>query len=338
MKRKLLIFAAIFTLAFGSGQKAHAQWVQVNGLYGGFISALAVSDSNLFAGTENEGIFRSTDYGASWNSVTTGFPSIIGVDAFAVSDTDLYAGTTDNGVFLSTNNGASWISLGFIDVSSLAVSGENLIIGTNNGVAILTDNGNKWVSDGLINTQVNALAVIGTKFFAGTATGVFESTDSGATWVAVDAGLIQHGDTLGVHALTASGMNLFAAAGGGVYRSTNNGASWNVVDTEIPANININSFAVLDSNLFVGSNNLYVGSGEGGVFRSPDNGKSWLVADTGLPTYSNFTSFAISGTNLFVGTQSDGLFLSTDNGSSSEINKYQFSKQEQCSSFGCYGF
>jgi ligand-binding sensor domain-containing protein len=86
-----------------------AQWVQTNGPYGGEIRALAVSGTNLYAGTWDSGVFLSTNNGASWRAVNAGLGNHY-VSALAVSDTNLFAGTYD-GVFLSTNNGTSWTSM-----------------------------------------------------------------------------------------------------------------------------------------------------------------------------------------------------------------------------------
>jgi hypothetical protein len=61
-----------------------------------YIYALAVSGTNLFAGTEG-GVFLSTDNGTSWTQASTGLTSTL-VSALAVSGTNLFAGT-DGGVW-----------------------------------------------------------------------------------------------------------------------------------------------------------------------------------------------------------------------------------------------
>jgi len=108
-----------------------AQWVQTNGPYGGMINSLAVSGTNLFAGTGGGGVFLSTNNGTSWiaTGLTKGW-----VSALAVSGTNLFAGT-EGGVFLSTNNGTSWTSIGLTnrDVLALTISGTNLFAGTLGG-------------------------------------------------------------------------------------------------------------------------------------------------------------------------------------------------------------
>ena len=114
-------------------------------------------------------------------------------------------------------------------VSTIAVSGTSLFVGTDNGVYLSTNSGGNWtpVSSGLTTTSVLCLAVSGTNTFAGTGGGgVFLSTNNGTNWSAVKSGLTNPV----VRALVVSDTNLFAGTdGGGVYLSTNRGTSWTAV-------------------------------------------------------------------------------------------------------------
>jgi hypothetical protein len=71
---------------------ASAQWIQTNGPYSGFIRTLAVSGTNLFAGTYG-GVFHSTNNGTSWTAASTGLTNA-NVWSLAVSGTDLFVGTS----------------------------------------------------------------------------------------------------------------------------------------------------------------------------------------------------------------------------------------------------
>ncbi|HOS49445.1 MAG TPA: regulator, partial [Bacteroidia bacterium] len=88
---------------------ASAQWVQTNGPEGGYINCIAISGSNIFAGTLGAGVFLSTNNGSSWNAVNAGLTSLT-VNSLATNGSTIYAGT-NTGVFLSTNNGSSWTSI-----------------------------------------------------------------------------------------------------------------------------------------------------------------------------------------------------------------------------------
>ena len=167
--------------------ETNAQWIQSNGIYGGDVRCITFLDTNLFIGTNGDGIFLSTNNGEDWNSSSDGL-RITNINAFAVSGTNLFAGT-NGGIFLSTNTGKNWaaISSGLTnnDVRCLAVSDTNLFAGTwGGGVFLSTNRGTSWnkASSGLTNTNVWSLAVSGTNLFAGTDDGVFLSTDNGTSW------------------------------------------------------------------------------------------------------------------------------------------------------------
>jgi hypothetical protein len=172
-------FLFVVFCLFTPTNSLHAQWIQTNGPYGGFVYSYALSGTNLFAGTEG-GVFLSTNNGTTWTAASTGLTNTV-VRALAVSGTNIFAGTDGGGVFLSTNNGTSWTA----------------------------------ASTGLTNTTVYALAVSGTNLFAGTyGDGVFLSSNNGSSWTAASAGLTNNI----VYSLAVSGTNLFAGTNGGVWR------------------------------------------------------------------------------------------------------------------------
>ncbi len=273
-------------------------WTAVNsGLTYTDVTSLAVSGSNLFAGTFSGGVFRSADNGTTWTSATTGITDL-NIRSLAVSGSTVFAGTQGGGIFRSSDNGANWIAVnnGFTinAVLTLAVSGSNIFAGSYGAAVFLsTDNGDSWtqVTNGVTNPFVTALAVSGSNLFASTSGGgVFRSTDSGTNWTAVNTGL---GD-LSPTALTASGSNLFAGTGAnGVFLSTNNGASWTAASTGLPAGPL--------STLMASGSNVFAGTYGSGAFLSTDNGTSWTAINNGLIDAS-VRAFALSGPNLFVGS------------------------------------
>jgi hypothetical protein len=141
------------------------------------VRALAIQGTNIFAGTQGEGVFLSTNNGSSWDTVNTGLPSHQ-IYALAVRGTNIYAGTYGFGVFLSTNNGASWTALdtgvtGPKVISCLTVSGSNIFAGTvEGGVFASKDSGNTWASVNLgfpmLPYNVWSIATDGTNVYAGT--------------------------------------------------------------------------------------------------------------------------------------------------------------------------
>ncbi len=273
-----------------------SQWIHVS--TNTYVTAFAVSGTNLFAGTYGDGVFLSTNNGTSW--INDGLTNVF---AFAVIDTKLFAATGGGGVFLSTNNGTSWnavnngIPNGY-GVQSFAVSGSNFFA-AGSGVFLSTNNGTSWTKVGTINATVYALAVSGTNLFAGTNNGgVFLSTNNGTSWTAVNTGL----NNLTVRVLANSSTYIFAGTDGGVYRSSNNGTSWTAVNNGFRLELlPVTAFAVSGTNLFAGT------CGGDAVFLSTNNGTSWNWESQGL-TYNGVMSLVVSGTNLFAGTDLFGVW------------------------------
>jgi hypothetical protein len=210
---------------------ARAQWVQTNGPGGGNIWALAISGSNIFAGTAGGGVFLSTDNGTSWTAVNSGLTDNT-VWSLAVNGKNIFAGTLGRGVFLSTNNGANWTA-----ANSGLPSQE-----------IYTPPAYDEIFD-----PIQSLAMCGSNVLAGTAglirSGIFLSTSNGTSWTQVESGRTAY---VGVQSFAVSGSSVFAGTGSGVFLSTNNGTSWSAVNTDLTDTV-IWSLAVSGSNIFAGT-------------------------------------------------------------------------------------
>lgn len=81
-------------------------------------------------------LFKTTDYGKSWNLITSGIPAEHFTRVVREDDKDpefLYAGT-ETGLYISVDGGASWksfqLNLPIVPVTDLAVKNNNLVIAT----------------------------------------------------------------------------------------------------------------------------------------------------------------------------------------------------------------
>jgi photosystem II stability/assembly factor-like uncharacterized protein len=87
-------------------------WTAVNnGLTCLNVTSVAVSESNMFAGTSyysNSGVFLSTNNGTNWTAVNNGLTNPY-TNAFAVSGVNLFV-SNSAGIFLTTNNGEVWLN------------------------------------------------------------------------------------------------------------------------------------------------------------------------------------------------------------------------------------
>jgi|WetSurMetagenome_2_1015567.scaffolds.fasta_scaffold27239_3 photosystem II stability/assembly factor-like uncharacterized protein len=313
---KFLISIPILIIIISSFliRNSEAQWVQMSNGMGSdqWIHALASIGTNIFAGTDSNGVYLSTNNGESWSEINSGLTNKC-VYTFAVSGNNIFSGTAD-GVFLSTNNGGNWTAvnngLTCNEVWTLTASGTNLFAGTYpDGVFLSTNNGRNWISvnNGLTNKRVSTFIVSGSNIFSGTDNGVFLSTNNGRDWTEACSNLKQKGlQTKCVNSLASIGTNLFAGTGtsmgGGVFLSTNNGDSWAEVDDGLgsPKYIIIYTLAVHETNIFAGT--------KGGIFLSTDNGRNWLNKDQGFVPVSNTFSLLIANGYIFAGTYDNSVW------------------------------
>jgi uncharacterized protein (TIGR03437 family) len=326
-------------------------WTATSGPDGGTVNAFLVNGAVTLIGTEADGVFRSTNNGASWIPASTGLDNAT-VRALILFNSQIYAGTA-NGVYRSSDNGVTWTlaSLGLTNgsVRAFGTIGNTLFAGTDGGVFGFT--GSTWTPGGLGNLSVRALAVIGELLYAGTAnSGVFQSTNLGGSWTALNPstqpqqvlalavrqtpnGSILYAGTqgFGVYALPVGGnwtslsngmggatVRAFATSGNLLFAATGgfgvfrfNFAATNPIWTQV--NDGLTTF--FTRSLLVNGSNLFVGTLEGGVFRSINNGDSWTASNQGLPR-AIVTFLTTHGGGLFAAANGGGLFSTADEGQS----------------------
>lgn len=101
-----------------------------------FIERLVVIGTRLFALTDNNSVFLSTNNGTQWTSIC----SLATVQDIAAFGTQLFAGTVFAGVYVSPDSGATWLQVNSgmtgesTNIWSLAVSGSYLVAGTWSGI------------------------------------------------------------------------------------------------------------------------------------------------------------------------------------------------------------
>ncbi|MEO6938886.1 MAG: T9SS type A sorting domain-containing protein [Candidatus Kapaibacterium sp.] len=315
MQKHLILSASMlsFLLGLASSTLGQTGWIQTNGPYGASIQCLAMSSTNLFAGTAR-GVSLSTNNGTNWNPINTGLPkgSVI---ALATIGTDIFAVIGDSGVYHTSNNGTNWsaVNSGLTNryINVLISGGTNLYAGTScGGVFITTNRGASWkaFNAGLTDSSITAIAVHGAKVFAAVgpscqtfagSRGVFISTNNGISWSTVNTGLTD----LRVRSLVTTGSNLIALTSLGLFVTTNDGIMWTDVTAGLPSS---------QISAIVSSNSIIYAALVSGVWSSTDLGTTWTMVSNDV---TNATCLMISDTNIFAGTPS-GVMRSTDNGAS----------------------
>jgi photosystem II stability/assembly factor-like uncharacterized protein len=322
-----------------------------------YVNALAVKDTNIFAGTLNSGIFRSTNNGRNWTAVNNGLGAYqTYINALEISGTKLLAGT-DAGLCSSTDNGNHWVTeYDYERINCIAVHDSTIFVGTPGGMLRLAGDGTPWEDDNVgftldgsgIPPSIFSVAFDGLYTFAGTSAGAFVSSDNGRIWTDVNNGLPSlYRD---IFSFASIGSKLFASTWHGVFLSANNGSSWIPTSSGIVgsdprsiAGIGSKIFVQMDSSIFVSSDNgttwAMADSGlpnraiwsitvidsdlcavtNGGIFLSSNDGKSWRSINGCVMDTTYPTKLIVSGSNLIVATQSSEFFLSTDKGASWKI-------------------
>lgn len=222
------------------GRLMSGMWNSIgpNNTIGGRILTIAIDPTNsnkLFAGSASGGIWKSTNGGANWSSVTTNLP-VLGVASIIIHPTNgniIYAGTGEVYRIDSTSGTPNPGNTGFNVWKTRGTYGI--------GILKSTDGGATWTQ--VLNRSTSQLFGIQTlKFdpsnsntvYACATDGLYRSTDAGSTWTKI-LNLTYVSDVV------INGTNLVASVGNlgntvkGIFKSTNSGTSWTKITSGLPA-------------------------------------------------------------------------------------------------------
>jgi photosystem II stability/assembly factor-like uncharacterized protein len=312
----------------GQSTDGGQSWAEYDSVPRPIVSA-AIRDSIALVETPN-GLFRSVNYGLTWNKVHTISTEDYDPQPIAFSKNKVFIGVArlyDKGHILSSSdNGATWpettyLSCHFINAiigSPAEADSQFIFAATDSGVFRSPAEGQSWIkkSNGLNSYVIFSLAfkIQGTEgksiLFAGTGNGIFSSSDYGNNWTEVGSPA--------EWAFTTSGSTVYAISSNDIYTgytkyfhtendlqkrnvvclSINHGSSW----TETYAGSfdhdpTITSFVCTsDDILFVGGKWQNQLSGHSGsiVLVSDDHGSEWstvyIDSSTSTPVLAAHTS------------------------------------------------
>jgi photosystem II stability/assembly factor-like uncharacterized protein len=337
--RILQIVALVFLSLSPLARRATAGvgvWTPL-GPEGGSVWALAVDPGDtdvVYAGTVN-GVFKSTDAGATWTAASKGLgPAGAWVRSLAVTGGAggaVYAGTHADGVFKSTDGGASWspasnglpVAYFLPNVGALVAdprSPNRIWAGTNRGVFLTTDGGLTWQERrrGLpldVPTLGLALAPDGKTLYASNLRAVFKSTNQGKLWTRVSKGL--PAGAFGDLAVDPTAPSTVFVAGYGLWKTTNGGESWARV---APAVFEEGVLALAGQGKRLFASTL---SHDGhGTYFSDNHGATWTAAETS-PSDPFVVELAAGPDLVYAGTSSlvatGGVFRSLDHGATWDL-------------------
>lgn len=306
MKRLMLVL-----VVFLSPFYTKAQWQQTNGPYCGKIQCIAANGSYVFAGTHDNAIYRSENYGSNWNMSNNGITPYNGMDitTIVIKGSTIYAGqwSTNGGVLYSNDNGDSWYSVGHLGLSercvcSIAYNDSSLFAGTLHGLFRKTNNGS-WVhlNNGITDITIRSIVIKDSLIFVGTGIGMYISTDNGDSWAQINNGLT----TTEVNAIATKGDSIYVGTIYGAYISTDNGNNWQAINTGLQGYW-VSSLIVIDSVVFAGTFN--------GIYRTLKNSINWEQKNNGFQTQTYITSIGVNGSRIYACASGIGMYYSDDYG------------------------
>jgi photosystem II stability/assembly factor-like uncharacterized protein len=293
---------------------------------------VAANETSIFASLKGY-LFRSTNFGETWDSITTGLLEDIEILTLAGKDDTIYAGTRISGVFKSVDGGKHWSSLNN-GLKSLAISEIKMI---NYSPYLCSDSGIFWsqlsglnwvpmVDSGLSRNKVLSVCRGSSGLYALTENGgLYSNIFNSNHWTSVD-----NLDADYISGISAYNNLVFAGTTEGVFHSNDKGATWQFTKTEgVSRGIVADSQYVLaitptgviisydKASTWERANLPYVMSGvysclathgdtifagsTGGVIKSIDKGKTWSFFNENIAEeYNNYIiALVVSGNNLF---------------------------------------
>ncbi|MFP4528296.1 MAG: T9SS type A sorting domain-containing protein [Candidatus Kapaibacterium sp.] len=283
MKLSKPLFSLLFILATCS---LHAQsvWKPLNGPLGSNITAaLIMPDNVIYAGTQRQGLFRSTDSGESWISLADSL-NARSIKSIALDSSGNIYTNSGEGLFKFENS--EWTRI-HSPVHYIGVHPNGDIykgIKYDTGLKKSTDGGQTWVDcdlgigtneivtmffakNGDIYAGTDGMPVMGESYFM---SDVYKSADYGESWKTI-CGI--KGMYVSAIAANESG-SVLAGSGFGLFRGSEPFSEWETIETDAGYPVSI---TVSDEDNFIAVFDDYY------TYTSTDNGTNWeLMSDDDL--------------------------------------------------------
>jgi photosystem II stability/assembly factor-like uncharacterized protein len=293
----IILGCALFTSDYLFAQDFSAfEYRNIGPSRGGRVTAVAgtvASPSTFYLGGSGAGVWKTDDYGTTWNNVSDGYfetPSIGDIDVAQNDANIVYVGTGSDGLrsnvivgkgmYKSIDGGKSWAHIGLRETGHIGAVEIDP-----------TDHNIVWV------------AAIGQAFNANEERGVYKTADGGQTWERV----LFISDTVGfsdIELLPGNPNIVFATAWkaerkpwtiisggeqdeGGLYKSVDAGLTWDKVTDGLPQGlIGKIDLAISRANSSIVYALVEAPDDEGGLYKSIDQGRSFeqVSSETSIRT------------------------------------------------------
>lgn len=216
-------------------------WTAISAFNDGAVNVVAVSSSDLYAGTATGKVHKYDGTGTSWSSLgTPDTSSGAQIISLMLNGSNVYAGSSndnDNGQVYLHDTGTSWNNVGALNnggVSVIAIKNNTLYTSTansgNSTGMVYQYTANMWTPIGtgaldgtpVYSTTIDSSGV----YYAGTQSNIFKYLAANKLWIQLG----NLNDSNKVAALTTYGNNIYAGIpDGNIFVSNNNGGSWNLI-------------------------------------------------------------------------------------------------------------
>jgi photosystem II stability/assembly factor-like uncharacterized protein len=241
------------------------------------------------------GVYKSNDYGLSWNYKGPDARWVSGL--IADNDGAIYAGSSTS-LYKTYNGGDNWelfTDCGIDNIYSLLIKGDTIFAGGWGGFVRTLDGGQSWDTTLLIMANISFEGIVldsqgrlyaGAVDFMGDSGGVYHSDNWGESWEKI------YTQEVFSIAINAKDELFIGTQWEGIFKSIDAGETWINITTDI---YDVMSIVVNQEDvIFVGCQ----GSLMGGVFASYNDGQSWVSKNSGLT--SNYINKLYVDHNGFV--------------------------------------
>jgi ligand-binding sensor domain-containing protein len=239
-----------------------------------YLTALAVQDGIVYAGTSDAGFFYSDD-GAKTMQPMEGLPcnaiSSMEIRPLDSGGVGLAVGTSC-GLYRWATNAPVWTEfsgpLSGRPIGAVKLIGLALFAGTKGSGIFRTLDGINWIEvyNGMENPTINAIeGNLNGMLFCGTQHGVQRTENLGERWESASTGIL----ATNIRAVLVDDKGtIFASTETGIYRSVDMGASWQEKNYLL-TDRDVQSIAMDDEG------KIWVGTRHGRLYSSNDEGDSW---------------------------------------------------------------
>lgn len=298
-----------------------ASWGHL-GLDSNVILSLAFdSGHNIYAGSLEDGLFKTSDNGINWSQHTNG---LFQKQVFRMkinNQDDIFIGSEDEGIFRSTDGGDNFEQIG-LPISKV----ENFVIAPNgsfyfatpSGVQVYNPQSEKWKNLGLHAVEAVDINMATEELYTATfADGVYRSTDYGNTWIETSINTASLTSVYNIKVLKDS--SLLVATQYELRRSIDNGESW--INLPIATDFFRHSIYIQNNGC------IYVNGrqdDEHSIFVSIDNGSSFskIIALPNELDWPYLNSIVVnSSSDIFISSYSSNSGIYRKLNSENELEK-----------------